>query len=267
MIITYTKGEILTDEEATYKIADILRPFISAILFFPNRIGTPNQVITNGTVCFFNSGEKKFMVTNNHVIEEFEKIKSTNTNAVFILSGAGFETQYESIDATNWKIIDREKNHLDLITIEIPHDIDLTKHGKKMFSPSTWLTERIVKDEVVCFLGYPGELREFTDENMDLSLMVGVLNCTTVNERGFTIVDENNERKVYKFDQAIDTSNLKTLGGMSGTPVFTQRNGDFEIKGIIYESNDEGALSNIYCVHFDYIQKNGTIDRLKIPFA
>jgi len=254
----------MNDSEAILKIGDMLRKHTGALLLFPQQYGTPKDIITNGSCGLFESKKGKFIVTNYHVVNEYIRIKKENDKAIMLLSGLDSGKGSESINISEWQIIDTNEK-LDLATIQIPSDFQLSKFGRETFKPKYWPSKRPNIDDVVCFVGYPGELRNFTEKEMNISLLPGVLNVTSMSEQNIYVVDESIDRKIYIYLSELKEEDLKTLGGLSGTPIFTQRDGNFEIIGVFYESFGKGAKSSMICTHFDFIKEDGTIDRGIIP--
>jgi hypothetical protein len=254
----------MEDSEAILKIGDILRKYTGSIMLFPQQFGTPKDIISNGSCGLFESDKERFIVTNYHVVNEYLRIKNTNPKAIMLLSGLDSGNGSESINISQWKIIDSNEK-LDLATIQIPYDFLLSNYGRETFKPKYWPSKRPNIDDIVCFVGYPGELRYFTEEEMTISPFPSVLNVTSISEQNIYIVDESNERKIYVFLKELKEEDLKTLGGLSGSPIFTQRDGEFEVIGVFYESFGDGAKSAMIGVHFDFIKEDGTIDRGRIP--
>lgn len=89
---------------------------------------------------------------------------------------------------------------------------------------------------------------------------------TSVSDCAFFMSDDSRERSSSLLDPSV--SELNFFGGFSGSPMLVVRDGKFHLVGVFIEGGfqDEGIHSPFKGAHFDFINSDGTIDELRIPY-
>ena len=161
------------------------------------------------------------------------------------------------------RIIDTSRNH-DLATIDLT-EIEIRKPspndfvGGYYYFPKLWPPDIIRNGTIVSFVGFPGVLREpiRTGSLSFTTFGIACVKVESVSEYKFMIQFER-EYWVRKFGDALEDS-LRKLGGLSGSPVFTERKSAggihyFELVGVVCEFSESFDLmyaGNLNCIKND----------------
>jgi hypothetical protein len=222
----------------------------------------------NGTFCFIQTHQKRFLLTCSHIWKGFEKEKASGV-CLWISLILNDNQGSPSIPflARNPILID-EDTRLDLATITFD-EIDTLESWRFHYlaKPSKC---RLIKGSPACFIAYTGEgLREGESQRvLNYSLFT-----LTVNETGQTkFLLHDKSGSCHLFDKAGNEIAPIKMGGASGAPIFSF---DSDLKlwlaGVVCEISSPGLLScetstnyemsdgDIYAAYVDFVQTDGTI--------
>ena len=226
------------------------------IIFFSRDINNPESVFNNGTVSFVNTGKKQILVTCLHVYEEFLKQKRIKKN---ILLGIAGKSNTCPLNITNAKILSKGNKSIDLITMELPEDLNLSKIGCKYFNSFKWPPERVEKNDVTVLIGFLGKQRYTSYRGLETPPIPIVKVVSSVSERNFILATEDDETITVKFDKTLP--DIDSLGGLSGSAVFRsiedKKKCGFSLAGFVYNSLN----LDIMCHHANLINENGNISK------
>jgi len=131
--------------------------------------------------------------------------------------------------------------------------------GSNFYHPPSWPPTNVKEGDIALFGGFPGIWRDQRSSiNIDFySFSIGGTAITSVSDEKY-ICQLEREYWVQNYGK-FDSKMLGFFGGLSGGPVFIQRNINFELVGIVYECSETFDL--IYIRPLKYILKNGTIQK------
>lgn len=209
--------------------------------------------LTSGTVTLVDLGSGPLGVTCAHVISSYREMQQRFTNVVFQVGNVALEPSRQLV---------AEDTKLDLATIRLT-DVqvrELTSGeeiGSCVFRPVSWPPAPIKGGDVVAFGGFPGSLREYLsfDELGFYSWSNGACSVDSVTDDRISCVFER-EYWVSSFGQKHQME-LRDLGGMSGSPVFVQRDLHWDLVGLIYEFSTEFDI--MFCRPLGFLRPDGTI--------
>lgn len=246
-------------DEALLHNAKQIQPCIAPLIIYPNRLNIRADEWKCGGTCFFvKSGTVTFLVTAAHVYDEVENCGMEFSPLLLPVNGS------EPVDISKWKVISK-CDFIDIAVIEVPSTFNLGSIGKEAFTYNASPEIRVKVNESVFFIGYPGEHRTADGSNLIARITPCMDFVTTVNDRAFFMSDDFRERQSSSFDPSI--SEIRSFGGLSGSPMLVVRDGIFNLVGVFIESafQDEGIHSPFRGAHFDFINPDGTIDELRVP--
>lgn len=234
-----------------------IQPF-SLPLYFIRELPEGIEFVRSATCSIVRTGQKIFLVTNNHVWNKFNELKDEDSNLII---GIGRGNGEQLFLITKPEVLDQEEK-VDLVTLSF-NNIDKLDLGKKK-AIERGVMVSAQKGDVACFLGYPEAQKYILDNKSGIcSLSWNVSDfVSSTGEKHFVMVDEQGDRRMSVLSSRYDPNGC--LSGISGTPVFLIRKGDFEFGGIVYESDRQGGRSTFYVVHANFIDENGSIDRNRI---
>ncbi|WP_441286475.1 hypothetical protein ACSRUE_29410 [Sorangium sp. KYC3313] len=231
-------------------IAQALLPNVVAVQVLSAANPTPTGVVAGGTGCLVNLGERPFVLTARHVAVAWDR--QGRDGQLGILGGMG-----TPLDITAWQIID-EDEALDLATIASPRSFDARDIGKTFYRPESWPPVRARRGEVAAFVGYPGLHRQPSARGLENRVAPFIDFVSSSSGRHFLMVDEEEERVVATFLQGL--APFGPTGGVSGAPVFINRDGRMVLAGVIYEGG-ETERATFFAAHADFVLPDGTFDR------
>ena len=248
---TATMNTVPTEvEQRVLEVVHALLPHVVAVQVLSAANPTPTGVLAGGTGCLVNLGERPCVLTARHVAVAWDR--QGQGGRLGIMSGEG-----NPCDITSWEIID-EDEALDLATIAIPRSFDAHDIGKTFYRPESWPPARARRGEVAAFVGYPGLHREPSVRGLENRVTPFIDSVTSSSGRHFLMVDEEEERVVATFLQGL--APFGPTGGVSGAPVFINRDGRMMLTGVIYEGG-ETERATFFAAHADFVLPDGTFDR------
>ena len=250
----------MEEKEKLRQIYNEISPFCAPLLFLPTRDAQATHVLNNATMSLIDTGQKRIFVTCYHVWSSYKKKKDENKNLILAL-GTGDNSPTILLD--DLRILDGNEKCLDLAILTFKNE-DLYPTGKKKFyRPENWPLSPPDEGELVAFYGFPGEYRS-PHPVQDGILSRGMLfvDCVTaVNDDYIFSVDTSGirEQKIYE----VGLQWLRSFGGVSGSPVFVNRNMRFELIGFVCEAwGSKGEFLRIS--RADFITPDGTLDYTRI---
>jgi hypothetical protein len=247
------------DEAIQYNALQI-QPCIAPLMIYPKGLDVgANEWKCGGTCFFVKSGAATYLVTAAHVWDEVENCGAEFFPLLLPVNGA------EPVDISKWRIISKSA-FLDIAVVEVPTSFQLASIGKDAITYNSSPETRVALHESVFFMGYPGEHRTADSLKIILRMTPCMDFVTSVNDRAFFMSDDFRERQSSSFDPGV--SDIKSFGGLSGSPMLVVRDGIFNLVGIFIEGGfqDEGIHSPFKGAHFDFINADGSLDELRIPY-
>jgi len=218
------------------------------------------RVYNNGSATFINTESQKLIVTCRHVYEEYERLKDRDSAVALAITGSGHSRPFVISDAI---VVSRGQREIDLITLRLPDPSSVERAGKRYFLGYCWPPKRTSKGEGVLVTGFPGEHRIIANHKFTAVMDSLSLQVSSSSEKHFCMADdiEDDPRFVTKILK--DIPDLKTLGGMSGAPVWRWDMRETitcpALAGFVYESSVDGINSTVFAHHSDFIESDGSI--------
>jgi len=212
---------------------------------------TPEGVIANGTGSLINTGPGQFLVTNEHVYQEFETRRSESQDVMLLMSGVDGRPFRDISDEHSLRSRDES---LDLAVLSIP--VPLVFELGKMFSTwNSWPPPRPEKEMAVVVYGYPSQGRIPLGNNLGVRPNLIGRQVVSVSDRHFVLANPENDA-VVRTPEGV--APLTSLAGMSGSAVYVlPRNGHMFLSGFMYEASN--SMDIICATHADHICSDGTI--------
>lgn len=210
-----------------------LLPHVAMIGYFTDPKMGPEGVVGNGTVSFIDTGSEKLLVTNRHVLDEFEEFKLSYPKAQLVVSGASGRVPISISDAIS---IGSGQN-VDIATLKLPNPRSIEEIGKCYRTVMAWPPAQPSIDEAIYFIGYPSQYR--TPKQGNLMLAPSIFSDFVTSIRGTDIVmdDQNNERILVKYNPELLPP--ESLKGISGSAVYRldENQRQLHLCGFIYGCN------------------------------
>lgn len=225
--------------------------YVIPVFIADNISKVDSKVYSNGTATFIDTGMKKILVTNEHVIREYREQRIQHTDLNFYLGSLVIDVEDRLID------INKDQ---DLATLTIEPE-ELTSLGKECCSCVNWPPDIISSDEVVMFIGFPGIFRRLVSTNVVRFESAIIVDDVTSSSPGkFTIHMDFSD--YFKFSGLRDADELTDIGGFSGAGVFKFKDSGLmkivEPAGIIFEGSSN--LNVQLAKHIGFINADGTIN-------
>jgi hypothetical protein len=235
-------------------VIEILSPFTVMLAFTKTENPGATDVFNNGTGSLVDTGQRKLLVTNHHVYEEFEKWRSEVPCTRLVMSGVDGRP---FVDISGQPCIDSDESY-DLAVLAISPAI-VEQQGKKFYPASAWPPQRPKEGTRVVIVGYPGQGRhaQESDTLVVMPLSVG-RTVTSVSDRHFLMADETQDAYTHAPEgQRLPTS----YGGISGSAAYSvhrirNRSDEYHLCGFV---KAEGFDHTILVAHADHINADGTI--------
>jgi len=229
----------------------LVRNYIAFVIIAPPPNQSESRIYGNATCSFIDTGSRRFGITNRHVVEGFRKLREENPNMNFQIGSYVFDIENRIID---------ECNRPDLLTFEVSEEF-MSRIGKTFCLCRTWPPLRANDDETIVFAGFPGQFREQISQDSARFGIAAMLELVTSSSENQFVIFLDRDNWIRRFGTR-EISELKNLGGMSGTAVFRRGKNNciipLEPIGIIYEGGAEWDLQ--FAVHIDFVRPNGTIN-------
>jgi hypothetical protein len=250
---------------AAYNLIDQFGPFVSVLLFVSGDGSRPAQVTNNATASFINTGTKKLVVTCAHVVEEFRAKRQADPTLWMALGFPGPANKVVVVPEEQLIECGRRET-VDLASFSLREPDVITEFGKQYFPCSSWPPPRPSTRGVLGIVGFPGELREVTDEGLRTRLNGLAINIDSVSDRCTTSVDVDMSRFVVKLDDRL--GELGTLAGMSGSAAYDlAEDTQPQLAGFLYEAGEHGGVHlPLRIMHADFLKSDGTLDWARVSW-
>jgi hypothetical protein len=254
----------MRDEDQTTEVvafSALLLPHVAILVFVSDRDRQNVRVTRNGSISFIDTGTQSLLVTCDHVIREFQELRQNDPSLRMAIGGGGTKGLLELLDEY---VVDRD-DYADLATLRLPDPDAIRPYGKAYFRSSlSWPPARAAVGEEVVALGFQGKNRKQITEGLRVRTTLFKGPVSSVAEKHFLLVDEEETRRVVKIDQEL--GELGELGGMSGSGAFAfDEHGLTRVVGFFYESfpafGIEAHRVPMYFTHSAFITEQGTIAR------
>lgn len=228
----------------------LARNYVAFVILAPSPDQPESRIYGNATCSFIDTGSRCFGITNKHVVDEFRDLREENPSMNFQIGSYLFDIENNIID---------ECDSPDLLTFEIAEDF-MSRIGKSFCPCRSWPPSRAIINETIVFAGFPGQFREQISRDSARFGIVAMLELVLSSSENQFIIFLDRDNWILRFGTR-DISELRNLGGMSGTAVFRIREinriATLEPIGLIYAGGEEWNWQ--LAVHIDFIQSNGTI--------
>lgn len=239
----------------------------AAPVWFSRGIGEPpSGVRDSGTAGFVRSGEHRFMVTAQHVLEGFRAAKKRDPSILFAVNIGNGNT----LALPEPQVID-ESASLDIATIAFPQLDQNRENTTKTYFPLDRCSPRRAKvGEPVTIVGFPGQgRRAFETFGVFEPYGIGML-VTVVSDRRITLADEEGTVRWERAGRNIEEG--VALGGFSGSPAFgLTLDGELYLMGVVSDGSARlgcvGFPGQIFLGTAEYLMPDGMLDATRMPPA
>lgn len=196
-----------TRTELEFVVEPQVRQFCGAIFFTHSLETADGNVIANGSFGLVDTGSKKLLVTCHHVWEAFQKAYAESPDLMMCLC----------LDKGNPVVFTPDKpiaedRELDIVTFDAEHLVSACG-GRKFFPLHENPAPRVTKGNVLCFIGFPGNLRCVIDGALGFGRSPYAVGVHSVDGLRFHSDITNVIKQPDQF------------GGISGCPCFSVRSG------------------------------------------
>lgn len=250
-----------TSEPIFNRILDEIGRCVAPIWASESRTAPPPTVSRNGTCGFVDTGERRFILTAHHVLEDFRRMRAIRPAAVLAVNlGPGCTVALSAPE-----IID-EHEDLDVAIIAFP-DLELhASHNKRYFPIRIWPIATVVRGQAIAVSGFPGALRITTPLFGSFEPMGFGMCVSSASDQSIVLADENGTLRTMGPNG--ETQERVRLGGFSGSPAFLVHPSGPQIVGV-FRAGPRGNESDTGTVVFlsptKYLRRDGTLDRGLMP--
>jgi hypothetical protein len=226
-------------------------------------IPADKSVLESGSGFLFKpEGDRTFLVTNSHVLSDgYEKIEAKYGSAEFRFGEQTFVPNVVSRDPDEFIDI----AVIDVTGIEFanrpPGYWGSTVGSLTPYAPTTWPLDAGRKGESICIVGWPQKFRVRDGDAVEYAAFpMGGQQIGDVTDNWFVIPFEREHWTSSDFDPNNPVVLEKTLGGMSGSPVFAlHRSGvvPLQLIGIVRTYGE--AFDVLYCTRASILAVDGTL--------
>ena len=194
------------------EVKERLSYYIAPILILPSvNNNQMNDIIANGTGTLLKLKDKYLLVTCYHVWDYFIEKKKAMPSAICAL----FAGDCKILNLTSLEPLSHSKEK-DLVVFDISPFVENDQIGvKKFIMPEEWPYKRPEIDDLVLFLGYPGQIRQPDKSRINIAWYFDFIR--NISNNSIILRDENQECIEEYYDK--DLPLLTDLGGFSGCPV------------------------------------------------
>lgn len=234
------------------KIYDSVAEHVTPLVLFDQN--QPGVILHSASLTLINTGEKKLGITCNHVLEYFDKHNKRLPKLVMAIAVAE-DSPFQLLPRN--KIID-SSSHYDLVSFDLEYLLTELDQNLSFWDEPDWAPPLAECNEDVFFVGCPGSERAVEESGAVIFHTITLAhNVSGVSDRHFVLVDEDNTRKFFEFDDSVEKNHQPfDWGGISGCAVWSTRESKKTIVGFIYESSD-GPGAIIYASHACHLAKDG----------
>ena len=239
-------------------------PFVySTPIVIGNLSADDQTVLGNGTGTLMQIRERKFVVTNDHVLRKYEELRAEDERTAFQIGTRPFEPEARLIDRDfklDLCVFDADGLPLD----ERDESTDLPQREFYVFDDDRWPPRVAVVDDVCVFGGFPGGMRSQNGfEVTSRTFSVAATPVTGSFAQYFSMNIDRSHWQVATGQDDADAIDYRDWGGMSGGPVFIDGKGILSpiLAGIIFEHVPTEGCEQLKAAHLALIGNEGRISR------
>jgi len=242
----------------SYQIAQMAALYVDPVI-----MTTPADpsVLESGSGFLLQLGARTFLVTNSHVLSDgYEKILANYGTATFRFGERDFTPN----------IVARNSQEFVYLAVIDVKGIEFAKRppgywGSSVGSltsyvPRSWPLADARKGESICIVGWPQKFRKRKEDGVEYAAFpMGGQQVGDVTDNWFVIPFEREHWTSSDFDPTNPVVLEKTLGGISGSPVFALHRGivPLELIGVVRTYGAEFDI--LYCTRASVIMADGRI--------
>jgi hypothetical protein len=219
----------------------------------PSNDPLPNTIHGNGTAALIDTGSRRILVTCEHVVSEFRKIRSKNREAclaVVFRNGPGLPLWIE--EST---IIDSDEK-LDLAVFEANFSEDALSF-KSFYRIDRFPVADPKPRQPISFVGFPGEARRVSEMVGNFGYSSFGLTVTDVSDS--LVLLANTDPRLLRDNDGNLVAPID-IGGMSGAPAYTRTNsGGFMLAGFVRAGDNSNTAIRLSKASF--LRQDGTLFR------
>jgi len=249
-------------------LANEMLTYCGPIFIAPGLRTYPKEMIDNGTYSLVDTGQRRLLITCNHVWQAFLERRAEYPESVLALNlgeGTGSiafahpERQLIDTDSTlDLAVFDFEPN-------QIRTDGVMVNHQKDWFPVRQWPIAKVRDGEHVMLMGFSGKRVKKVGMLCTFVTQVLPLSLSGVGSREMYIFNEGENTEVFN-----DMKNW--LGGLSGSPAYVLGKDGASLVGFVKSgfkrTVEEGNLSDssvfagcLSLTHASFLQRDGTLTR------
>ncbi len=219
------------------------------------------KVIANGTATLLRIGERAMIITDDHVVETYEKTLAEDSRVRFQIGAAPFDPLQHIIDRSK----DKDLCTLDASAAQIDHqarDDDTNMPPLEFYQVETaaWPPPLVEVQQTVILGGFPGALRRQSGTDVTSeSYSLAATPVTGVLPDYFTC---NLDRSEWQTERGRDDPNiqLRDWGGLSGAPIMYDGHDTLRPRLVGFVMEYEPSYDQLKASHAALIRKDGTIE-------
>lgn len=240
------------EEELLFVTGPEINPFRGAIFFTRSLelVVGGDSIITNGGFGLVDTGEKKLLVTCQHVWKRFQEERNENPNVRMCVC---LDKKSPVVFDKN-EPIDQDET-LDIATFDIS-PVLAACGGRKFYPLNQNPAPRLAKGDRLVLLGDQGQFRSLTDEGLAFGVMTYSVQVSSVDGLRFHADISRMDSKYVQ--QPVRDPKSSRHGGISGSPCFLMRkNQPSRLVGFV-----TGDWMDYLCfTHASCLNPNGTIKK------
>ncbi|HVM51137.1 MAG TPA: hypothetical protein VMU04_24120 [Candidatus Acidoferrum sp.] len=242
--------------------------FCGPIFIAPGLKTYPGQMVANGTYSLIDTGQRRILVTCQHVWQAYLDYRVGNPEAVLAVN-LGEGNANIAFAFPERHIIDVDPD-LDLAVFDFePGHLRVNRsvvvHQKDWFPIRHWPIPTMPDGEYVALMGFPGKRIRKDGMLCTFSTQVLPLKASGVGERQIYIFNEGENVQVFR--------DIKSwLGGLSGSPAYTLSKAGASLVGFVKsgfkqtnedtDTNDRSLFAgSLSLTHARFLQRDGTLAR------
>lgn len=217
-------------------------------LYFASFLKSPVDVIANGSFGLVDTGDKKLLVTCNHVWDEFQKLREQNAALRMFIC-----LRRQSPIVFGQEPIDHDKS-LDIVTFDMKPLLAICS-GNKFYRLDQNPARPVAKGDPLFFLGYPGYLRVATGKAVQFGRVPYAVAVNSVD--GLRFHSNISEIKYEEDSELVPKSNRH--GGISGSPCFLAHGKarPMQLVGFV----NSLFINHLGFIHVRCLNRDGTIKK------
>ncbi len=240
------------DRERLKGLVSQVSRHVAMAAFIPNRQAKPEDIITNGTVSFVQTPDRKILLTNAHVWNAFLEKKASNSDLELVLVGQG-----EPIAITDATLLSIDTSRdLAVLACDSPEEVESI--GKAFYLPKEWPLVAPNEGEEVVFVGFPGLHR--SGQGSALSVVASLLapSVVSLSARAMRLEFTNPDKIVEQFKEGLRP--FGPLGGVSGSALYRLIPGTnkLDLSGCVFGAADD--LAFIVAARLECLRPDGSLD-------